>query len=74
MCPPPTQKSWLITIGAVQHVWRKVSEELKLNFLETRNLNQGAFKNTFGAIRLHCGSNNESRSSVGELVLLLQHL
>jgi len=25
MHPPPSQIGWLITIGAVQHVWRKVS-------------------------------------------------
>ena len=25
--PPPSQTGWLITIGAVHHVWRKVSEE-----------------------------------------------
>jgi len=31
MCPPPSQTSWLITIGAAKHVWKK--------FLETRNLN-----------------------------------
>jgi len=33
---PTSQTSWLITIGAVQHVWRKVSEEHKFKFLETR--------------------------------------
>jgi len=27
-------------------------------FLETRNLNQDAFENTFGAVLLHYGSNN----------------
>jgi len=27
--PPPSETSWLITIDAVQHVWRKVSEEHK---------------------------------------------
>ena len=37
MHPPPSQSSWLISIGAVQHVWRKVSEEHKFKFLETRN-------------------------------------
>ena len=50
MRPPPSQTGWLITIGAVQHVWRKVSEEHKFQFLETRNLNQDALENTFGAI------------------------
>jgi hypothetical protein len=38
--PPPSQNGRLITSGAVQHVWRKVSEEPKFIFLETRNLNQ----------------------------------
>jgi len=66
MRPPPSQTGWLITIGAVQHVWRKVSEEHKFQFLETRNLNQDALENTFGAIRLHCGSN--SNPSVGQFV------
>ena len=64
MCPPPSQTGWLIIIGAVQHVWRKVSEEHKFKFLETRKLNQDALENTFGAIRLHCGSNNNP--SVGQ--------
>ena len=65
MHPPPSQMDWLISIGAVQHVWRKVSEEHKFKFLENRNLNQDALENTFGAIRLHCGSNNPS---VGQFV------
>jgi hypothetical protein len=42
----------------VQHVWRKVSEKRKFKFHETRNLNQDVLENTFGAICLHCGSNN----------------
>ena len=46
------------TIGAVQHIWRKVSEEHKFKILESRKLNQDALENTFGSIRLHCGSNN----------------
>ena len=67
MHPPPSQTGWLITIAAVQHVWRKVSEEHKFKFLETRYLNQDALENTFGgAIRLHCGSNNNP--SVGQFV------
>ena len=66
MHPPPSQTDWLITIGAVQHVWRKVSEEHKFKFLETRNVKQDALENTFGAIRLHCGSNNNP--SVGQFV------
>jgi hypothetical protein len=66
MHPPPSQTDWLITIRAVQHVWRRVSEEHKFKFLETRNLNQDALKNTFGAIHLHCGSN--SNPSVGQFV------
>ena len=66
MQPPPSQTGWLITIDAVQHVWRKMSEEQKFKFLETRNLNQDALENTFGAIHLHCGSNNNP--SVGQFV------
>ena len=66
MHSPPSQTGWLISIGAVHHVWRKVSEEHKFKFLETRNLNQDALENTFGAIRLHCGSNNNL--SVGQFV------
>jgi hypothetical protein len=64
--PPPPQTGWLITIGAVQHVWRRVSKEKKFNYLETRNLNQDALENTFGIIRLHCGANNNP--SVGQFV------
>jgi hypothetical protein len=43
-----------------------VNEEHKFKFLETRNLNQDALENTFGAICLHCGSNNNP--SVGLFV------
>jgi len=43
-----------------------VSEERKFKFLETRKLNQDALENTFGAIRLHCGSKNNQ--SVGQFV------
>jgi hypothetical protein len=35
-------------------------------FLETRNLNQDALENTFGAILLYCGSNNNP--TVGQFV------
>jgi hypothetical protein len=72
MRPPPSQTRWLITIGAVQHVWRKVREEHKFRFLETRNLYQDALENTFGAIHLHCGSNNNP--SVGHFVDALKTL
>ena len=64
--PPPAQTGWLITIGAVQHVWRRVRKEKKFKYLETRNLNQDALENAFGAIRLHCGANNNP--SVGQFV------
>ena len=66
MHPPPSQTGWLITIDAMQHVWRKVSEKHKLKCFETRNLNQDALENTFGAIRLHYSSNNNQ--SVGQFV------
>jgi hypothetical protein len=52
MHPPPSLIGWLITIGAVQHVWNKVSDEHKFKYLETRNQNQNALDNTFGAIHL----------------------
>jgi len=35
-------------------------------YLETRNLNQDPLENTFGVIRLHCGSNNNP--TVGQFV------
>ena len=41
--PPPAQTGWLITIGAVQHVWRRVRKE-KFKHLETRYLNQDALQ------------------------------
>jgi len=66
MRPPPSRIGWLITKVAVQHVGRKVSEELKFQFLETRNLNQDALENTFGANHLHYGSNNNP--SVGQFL------
>jgi hypothetical protein len=47
-------------------VWRRVNEEEKFKYLETRNLNQDAPHNTLGAIYLHCRSNNNP--SVGQSV------
>ena len=41
-------------------------EGKKFKQLETQNLNQDALENTFGAIRLHCGSNNNP--SVGQFI------
>ena len=38
-------------------MWRILIEGHKFKFLETTNLIQDALENTFGAIRLHCGSN-----------------
>ena len=65
--PPPSQTGWLITIGVV---WRKVNEENKFKYLETRNLDQDALENTFRTICLHCGSNNNL--SVRQLVEALK--
>ena len=56
--PPPSESGWFITIAAVQHVWIRVNEEVKFKYLETQNLNQNGLQNTFDAIHLHCGSNN----------------
>jgi hypothetical protein len=64
--PPPSQTGWLISIAAAQHVWRRVNEKKNITYLETRNLNQDALENTFGAIHLHCGSNNNP--TVGQFV------
>ena len=64
--PALSQTGWLITIAAVQHVRRRVNEEERFKTLESQNLNQDALENTFGAIRLHCGSYNNL--SVGQLV------
>jgi hypothetical protein len=56
----------MVTIAAVQHVWRRLNEEIKFKYFETQNLNQDALENTFGAIFLHCGSNNYP--TVGQIV------
>jgi hypothetical protein len=45
------------SLGADMHVCRALIME-GCNSLETRSLNQDSFKNTFGVIHLHCGSNN----------------
>ncbi|PNF26771.1 hypothetical protein B7P43_G18200, partial [Cryptotermes secundus] len=55
--PPPSQNGWLIDITAAQHVWRTL-KDLGFEYLHTQNLNQDPLENTFGAIRLNCGSNN----------------
>jgi hypothetical protein len=51
-------------------VWRRVRQEKKFKYLETRNLNLDALENTFGAIRLHCGANNNP--SVRQFVVALK--
>jgi len=56
---PPSQNGWIVDIGAVQHVWRTL-KSAGFHYLETRSLNQDPLENTFGVIRLHCGSNNNT--------------
>ena len=45
--PSPSQNGWLVSIGAVRHVWRML-KEAGFKYLETRNLNQDPLENTFG--------------------------
>lgn len=47
-----------------------MNEEERFKYLETRNLNQDALENIFGAIHLHCGSNNNP--SLGQFVCALK--
>jgi len=61
----PSQNGWITDIGAVQHVWRML-KSAGFDYLETRSPNQDPFENTFGVIRLHCGSN--SNPTVGQFV------
>ena len=61
----PSQNGWVVSIGAVRHVWRML-KEAGFKYLETRNLNQDPLENTFGVICLHCGSNNNP--NVGQFV------
>jgi hypothetical protein len=42
---------------------------LKFKFLDTRNLNQDALKITFGAIHLHCGSNNNPSNTLKTVII-----
>jgi len=63
--PPLSQNGWLVNIGAVRHVWRRW-KQAGFKYLETRNLNQDPLENTFGVIRLQCGSNNNP--TVGQFV------
>jgi hypothetical protein len=53
-------------------VWKRVNEEGKLKYLETRNLNQDALENTFVAIRLHYRSkkNTSVEQSVDALKIV----
>ena len=46
-----------------------MEEVERRRYLETRNLNQDTLENTFGVIRLHCGSNNPT---VGQFVHALK--
>ena len=61
----PSQNGWITAIAAVQHVWRTLRSPV-FHYLETRSLNQDPLENTFGVIRLHCGSNNNP--TVGQFV------
>jgi hypothetical protein len=61
---PPSQNGWIVDIGAIQHLWRTL-RSAGFHCLETRSLNQDPLENTFGVIRLHCGSNN---TTVGHFV------
>ena len=63
--PPLSQTGWLVSIGAVWHVWRML-KEAGFRYLETRNLNQDPLENTFGVIQLHCCS--ENNPTVGRFV------
>ncbi|XP_033608842.1 uncharacterized protein LOC117282608 isoform X2 [Cryptotermes secundus] len=63
--PPPSQNGWLIDIAAAQYVWRTL-KEAGFQYLLTKTLNQDPLENTFGAIRLNCGSNNNP--TVGQFV------
>jgi hypothetical protein len=42
---------------------------LKFRFLDTRNPNQDALENTFGAISLHCGSNNNPSGALKTVII-----
>jgi hypothetical protein len=53
----PSQIGWLIDITAAQHVWRTV-KKAGFKCLHTQRLNQDPLENTFGAIHLYCGSND----------------
>jgi hypothetical protein len=50
-------------------VWRAV-KEAGFKYLHTRNLNQDFLENTFGAIHLYCGLNNNP--TVGQFVVVLK--
>ena len=50
---------WLFNNGPVRHV-RSMLEKVGFKYPETRNLNQDPLENTFGVIRLHYGSNNNT--------------
>jgi hypothetical protein len=52
--------------GFLQHLWRQLNEEKKFKILETLIVNQDTLENTFGAIDLHFGSNNNP--SVGQFI------
>ena len=53
---PPSQDGWLTSINAMETVWKAV-KEVGFTSLETRALNQDSLENTFGVIRMSCGSN-----------------
>ena len=67
----PSQNGSITDIGAIQHVWRTL-KSTGFDYLETRSLNQDPLENTFGVIRLHCGSNNNP--TVGQFLDALKRI
>jgi hypothetical protein len=67
---------WLLTstIRRMEY-WRSAVDNvttwtfLNFKFLDTRNLNQSAVENTFSAIRLHSGSNNNLCNALKTVII-----
>jgi hypothetical protein len=62
---PSSQTGRLIDIAAAQHVWRTL-KNAEFDYFAPWRLNQDLLENTFGALLLHCGSNNNP--TVGQFV------
>lgn len=54
---PPSQDGWIMTLNAIERLFRNLAQAYNIKSLATRRLQQDPLENLFGCIRGNCGSN-----------------